>query len=291
MEAIKPKSQILLKILVDRFHPGAAREILGKSLHADVAKSISEIHLPHGNLQKLLVHSEEALAAIHYSWIAEAVMLFPKKLYASLIKALPLEQRQGVSALLKVDVPKAPLCPVSKKFLSDSLYKKIEGASDALPLDFIQEKPLFVLLHTDKKKMPELFDFLGLFDLAYKFKLIIDKKTISLVEKALSPGRMKFLRSLLHLKNLVPVADIDLMNWSGDPETLCKLIHRNGILRMTKAVAGYDKDFIWHLSRRLDTGRGRIVLRYFSEEESTITPVLAEQVLLIINTLTRKKES
>ncbi len=292
MVGLSSRSHILLKALMEHFHPGAVGEVLAKALPIEKAQEISEINLPQENPQALLISPENALSKIHYSWIANAFKHFPKSLHPNLIAVLPKQHAKGLSDLLDIKAAdKNSIAPVTQKFFLQNLYDKIDETHPVLPLEFLHTLPLSHLLDVDKNVLMEMFDILGLYDLATKMKVIIDKQTLLDIQKSLSPVKLKFLKVFLQQTDKANLPEIDLTDWTGDPNILKKLLHRRGIHRLSKAIAGYPKDFLWYLTHRLDTGRGEILKRYYSEEEAGISSALTEQVLFIINTLTQKKES
>lgn len=143
----------------------------------------------------------------------------------------------------------------------------------------------------DKNLTLEMFDLLGLIDLAVKAKQIVDKSTLNNIFNSLTPIRKKIFDIFLQQVDKAQLPEIDLSNWTGEPRILKKMLHRRGILRLTSALSGYNKDFIWHFTRRLDTGRGRIVLRNYNSETTQLVPALTEQVQFIMNILTQKSKS
>jgi len=61
-------------------------------------------------------------------------------------------------------------------------------------------------------------------------------------------------------------------------------LHRRGIMRLGYALSGQHPDFIWHLSHRLDIGRGRLLKKNnFKNEIAGVTMPLQQQVANIIN--------
>lgn len=291
MPAENSRQELFLKILMERYHPGVVEKVLSKSLPLDKAQKISEISVFFKPSHRLLTSTEEDLSQIHYSWIAEVIEQFPPSFQGSLITSLPISQsRDLIKFKNRSDLRKRPLPLITKKFFQNILHKNIEGFREILKQDFIRPYPLTKLLDMDIHLLFEMFDLLGLYDLSIKLKYVIDKKILSNIYDCFSPSRKKFLLSLIHHTDKIQLSEVDLSNWSGDPIFLKKIIHKKGILRLGKALSGYPKDFMWHLTHKLDTGRGRLLMRYYSEEKLSIAESLSEQVLFIINTLTKKNE-
>jgi len=291
MTVLTPRSLIFLRAIVEHYHSGSEGEILAKSLPIETAQSIVDIQIPAVDPKSLFIVAEKILSGIHYSWICDAFKCFDKSMYPFLISILPKSHIKGMEQLMGVSSSDKELSPAVKKFFQIQLLSKIDGASTALPQEFLNSKPLSELLSIDKNVILEMFDLLGLYDLAAKVKFVIDKSTLNNIYASLSPVKKKFLNLFLRQVDKVQLSEIDLADWSGDPNILKKMIHRRGILRLGKALAGYPKDFLWYLTHRLDTGRGKIILRHYEEEDTEMSGVLTEQVIFIINTLTKKNES
>ncbi|MEC7838967.1 MAG: hypothetical protein VX777_02885 [Chlamydiota bacterium] len=290
MATLTPRSQILLKVLVDHYHSEAAGEVMAKSLPVETAQAIVNIPIFDADPKSLFISASDALAKIHYSWISDAFQYFDKSMHPLLLAVLSKSQGKSIEQLLGINTFDKELSTQMQKFLQMQLIGKIAGAKTVLPQDFLNPRPLTPLLSVDKNIILEMFDILGLYDLASKVKLIIDKKTLSNIYACLTPVKRKFLDLFLRQVDKVQLSELDLTDWSGDQNILRKMIHRRGILRLGKALAGYPPDFMWHLTHRLDTGRGSIINRHYEDSETDLSRKLTEQVVFIMNTLTKKNE-
>lgn len=292
MTSSVPKQEIFLKTLIDHYHPGGDQEFLRIWEAPESFKHLVEAGAVTASPSDLLIDPRKALETIHYSWIGEAMETIPKELHRPTLASLGSVHKQMLCRQLQIEIDKLPsISPIVQSFLIEKLYRKIEGINDVLPLSFSPEYPLTKLLELDKNLILEMFDLLGLHDLAVKAKLIVDKTTLNHIHKSLTPIRKKLFDIFLQQPDRVQLPEIDLSNWTGEPRILKKILHRRGILRLSSALAGYSKDFMWHFTRRLDTGRGRIVLRYYSEEPTQLVQVLTEQVRYIMNIITQKSQS
>jgi hypothetical protein len=84
---------------------------------------------------------------------------------------------------------------------------------------------------------------------------------------------------------------MDLAGWKGDPGQLERLLHRRGLLRLSCALAGQPRDFVWHIVHRLDVGRGHLLGKYFSSKEiQGVTPFLIQQCLNTLNYLKKTSQ-
>ncbi len=286
------KQQIFLKTLIDHYHPGDEQEFLGLWDSPESVNAVSEMGTIHGKPQDLLIEPKIALESIHYSWITEAMERLPKHLYPATLASLGGAQKQMLCRVYDIEVDELDRVPaIVQSFLLEKLYRQLEDIDEVLPLSFSPSYPLSKLLEIDKNLILEMFDLLGLHDLAVKARFIVDKTTLNYIYASLPPIRKKIFDLFLQKVDKAQLPEIDLSNWTGEPKILKKMLHRRGILRLSSALAGYSKDFMWHFTRRLDTGRGRIVLRYYSEETTQLVPILTEQVQFIMKIITQKSES
>lgn len=288
----RSKQLLFLKTLVERYHSGKELELLRYWNAPTSVAAFNQIAIAKGTPQELLILPKKALEAIHYSWLAEAMEQLPPLLHLPIIASLGEEQKESLCHHKKIHKAQLPPSPaVIQPFLHALLYRKVEGNDQVFPLAFSPIYPLSKLITLDKNLLLEIFDLLGLYDLAVKTKRIINKKTLDAIYQSLTPLRKKIFHIFLQSGDKARLPEIDLTGWTGDSRILKKMLHRRGILRLSHALAGYSQDFIWHFCRRLDTGRGRIVLRFYSETATPFAEPLAEQVQFIINMLTKKSES
>lgn len=285
------KQETFLKGLLEHFHPKDGGEIFAKAFSVEKAKKIYGTDVVSQDLQFFLEDPKTVLEEVHYSWIARELTSFPKQLYESIILSFSEPQQKKLFEFLSLKSSNYKISFIAQKFLLKMIYKKLQGSQIPLPKKCFSSLPLFCLLDIDRKILIELFDFLGLYDLAAKVRIIVDKTVLANIEKSLSPLKFNFLKLLLEKFDYEPLPEIDLADWGGDRAKLQKLIHKRGMYRLSLALSGYPKDFLWYLIRKLDTGRGEIVLRYCPKQAVNLHSELTEQVLFIINLLTQKKQS
>lgn len=290
MATVKEKGDLFLKSLIEWYHPGRGEELLSCWAEKESAERIYALPKPRGEPKLLIAAPEALLSTLHYSWIAEGVKKLPKTLVVPAVASLQNPNRERLVRLFHLEA--RPLFTPSKivrDFALQKLYENIEGAREALPLPFLPDYPLTPLLQLDMGMLLELFDLLGLHDLANKVRYIVDKKMLTKIYESLTPLRKKILQLLLQQQERVKLPPIALHKWNGEPEQLRKMLHRRGLLRFSSAIAGYDSAFLWHLSRHLDTGRGKILLRNHQPESTPLSSLFTEQVQKLLNIITKKR--
>jgi hypothetical protein len=281
----------MLKVLMNKYHRDASGSALLNTLPMEIAKQVAEETTRSDAAAEAFVPFEEIIGTVHYSWFLEPLKEMPKPTRAILMNSLPSGHAEPLAEIFNTpSTPTTDLSPAVRSFLLSHLYEKIEGIGEVIPEAYLAPEPLQPLLALNRPMLLELFDLLGLYDLAVNVKKIVNKEKLEQINSCLSPLRRKFLNLLVSHPARLQISELDLTSWKGDGNKLNKILHRRGIIRVAKALSGSSQDFLWHVVHRLDTGRGDIIKRYYSEEAMPISSVLTEQVLYIINVLTRKSQ-
>jgi hypothetical protein len=286
---MKAKSALMLRLLADQFHRGN-RESFLKPLSVEEVQLVIDQKAEEANAEHILNHPQSLVESIHYSWFESKLKLIPPSMREIIISSLPKSQSQPLCALLQITVPTATPHEKAKLFIINYLYKKLDK-SHHLPRQLLPKNPLSELLELDKASLVEIIDLLGIYDLSEKIRNFVDKKKLSNIMNCLTPQQRKFLSVCLHRMEKIQQSDLDLSEWTNDCAKLHNMLHRKGLMRFGKAISGQSPDFVWHLIHRLDTGRGAILKKYYSENEIPIvTGVMVEQLQNTINFLKPKSE-
>lgn len=277
------KSAFYLKLLVNRHHKGSVEPLL-KFLSPD-QESVLRQGTEEKELDHAFRHPGEFLSQIHYSWIAETIKTLPVDKQPLYISSLPVATQLQVKDLLGITKELAHLKGPLKRYIQKDLAKKIIP-QEHTPLAYLPPPTLQPLLTISKRRMIEIINFLALFDLAEEMKKIVDTKLLKNIYLVLSKKQQEFLRSCLHHKDKLHSPKFPLNDWSGDKAELEQRLHKRGLLRFAKALSGQDPSFIWHITRSLDTGRGKRIESLLSKNEiPQVSQVMRAQVLQLINFL------
>lgn len=288
---LNPRRQLYLKILIDHFHPKSSKEVISIACESELAQLLLNIKAPIVSFSDLFTPTEEVLKKIHYSWILKSIRKFPSSLHSLLISSLPKEQVQGIALFLnQKELMRKKLPQSTKKFFQIILRKEVTSKK-VMEEAFLPLLPLSELLQLDKPILIELIDLIGLYDLAIKMKVIIDRNLISKINQAFPEKKVQFLHMIMNQKKKIQAQDFNLRSWDENPESLRKMVHKRGLSKLAIALSGYPKDFLWHLTRRFDTGRGKLLLDNYSQNKLPLAPQITEQIFFIINTLNPKSRS
>lgn len=284
------KSAIMLRVLINRYHQGSPVALL-EALPQENAQLVLSQDIASSDPSQVLVDPEIELGSkIHYSWLQPVIESFSPSMQPIFLSALPIENAKGLSRLMGLPLLPPPL-PLIRKQLLLALCRKL-NKRQVLPVQFLPETPVTPLASLSKAELLELIDYLGLYDLAEEIRHIVDKVLLKKIYACLSPKKQLFLRNCLHQKEKLKAQKIGLINWNGDAIQLERLLHRRGLMRLSYALSGQPRDFIWHLVHRLDVGRGRLLGKNFSDKEIPgVTTFLAQQVLNTLNFLNKKSSS
>jgi len=283
---MQSKSNVLLRVLLNKYHPGPPQSFL-KCLPQDEIKEVAAVDTPSNDITPALTWPRDIILHTHYSWIAPIIEKMPKNLQLPVVASLPEPQNTGVGKLLNLAVLPPPPATM-QSFMLTQLYKAW-NPSDALPRAYLPKSSLEALLTLSKTDMVDLIDLMAMFDLSDAIRHIVDKMLLKKIYQCLSPQKQQFLRLSLHKKEKLAAPKLDIGKWDGSLEQFNSILHRRGMLRFGKALCGQSRAFLWHVVHILDSGRGNAVaVHYLENEIPGITPLLAQQLLSVINFLKSK---
>lgn len=237
---------------------------------------------------------EELLDFVDPSWYEELIdLLAPddRKLFASIIPSLGnhIPSPYVLSGSLKkycidfffpwiiesIALTKEPKGAKTANFTNTSLEMLPP------PVSFLSEDPLLSLIANQKRaSFEQLIFFLGLFDLATEIKKIIYKKTLSLIEQALSKEETLFIMHLKKMEKIISIGDMGLSHYNGDKEGLRKVIRERGIFRFAKAVGNSSAGLLWYLLHALPKSTALEIQRFISPiKDPKVETKLKKQII------------
>lgn len=284
------KSAAMVRVLINHYHHGSPAALL-EGLPEEDALQVLNQDVHSSDPSKVIMQPEVLLGEkVHYSWLEPVIESFNSSMQPILLSALPRETARSLGKLMGLPVLPPPFPPARRQLLLAICQKFCKQA--ILPVEFLPETTLTPLVNLSKADLLELIDYLGLYDLADEIRHIVDRVLLKKIYACLTPKKQLFLRNCLHQKEKLKASKIGLVNWKGDEAQLERLLHRRGLLRLSYALSGQAKDFVWHLIYRLDVGRGRLLSQYYSESEVPgISAFLAQQVVNTLNFLKRTSPS
>lgn len=281
---MKPRGWMFLRVLINRYHQGLP-EMLLQLLPQQEAQSALAHDIASSDLTPLLDHAQIVIKRLHYSWMKPAIEKFSRTMQPFFIASLPKELASRIQRHMDPTLKVKPLTDALKPFFLRILYQTLD-ADDRLPIEYLPESPLSPLMHWSKTELVDLIDFLGLHDLSGELRQVVAKQALSSIYECLSPKQAVYLKMCLHQKETVKSAPLKINFKQLDCDQLLKDLHRRGLMRLGKALSGQHPDFIWYLSRTLDTGRGSLLSQFYSPQPTPkVTQALTIQVVNLMNFL------
>jgi hypothetical protein len=285
---MKPKSGMMLRVLLNRFHKGPPDALLAV-LPKEEAAEIAKIRTQSKDLDPFLALPGARLSRIHYSWMVPIVQSFSRGMQPILLSALPEPHSSRLSKLLRKQSSQTALNPLFKNYLLGIFYAKLQQP-EMVPWEMLPPTPMTMLGQLGKPKLVELIDFIGIYDLASEIRHVVDKRYLERFYLCLTPKKQHFLRVCLNQKEKLATPRLELEGWRGDCTQLAKILHRRGLLRLAGALSGQHPDLIWHICHIFDTGRGTFLQKHvLPEEVPHVTHVLGQQVASVISFLKNKR--
>lgn len=269
-------NQMMLRVLINRYHSGSLKELsdyLPPSEKNAVLSQKIESQDPFPLLNK-----ESLLRKIHPSWIKPLVEHLPPPVRA-LFFSFSTEQKEEFS------LSHFGLSSPVQTFLFHQ-FSHLLKLDQHLPLEYLPQNELFVLIEGSKEKRLQLVNFLGLHDLASEVRHIVNRQYLNNIYSCLTPQEMTYLKNCLHQKEKIAAPKLGIDPTKQDCPQLKKVLHRRGLIRLGKALSDEHPDFVWHLAHRFDKSRGEFLLREASlPTPSKMTTLLKQQVIHLIHFL------
>jgi hypothetical protein len=272
---MQPVGWMFLNALINRYHPGSSQHLV-RHLTTEDAETLAQYPVEGNDVQAMLERPEVTLTRVHYSWLAPTVKGMPASMQPLILAALPETQRAKISSLLGISAPTTTFSDLGRSYVLSILVQQYLQDEPHLPIQFLPQSPLNVLLPLNKAQLVEMIDFLGLQDLAEALRHIVDKQRLKSIYHQLNPKQQQHLKTCLHHKDRLNLPTIELSRWEGkDWRKLQDQLHRRGLARLGIALSGQHPDLVWHLSRHLDTGRGQLLFKsYQAQEIKNATPAM-----------------
>lgn len=268
----------MLNGLLARFHSSQTRDFY-RFLSTQDRETVSQLPVPEDISISDLMRTDSWMEPIHYSWFVEFLETMPPAL---LLTSLPKKQAEAVAKTLESLPEKKSLPRFMQLYLSHSLKNQMQGVH-ILPEQHLLASPLNALLSLTKPQIMHLIDLLGMHDLAADLRQVVDKALLNKIYAALTQEQLRFLHYCS--KQTMPwvPTKLNIAGWDGQKKSLNLLLHKRGLYRLAKALVSEDESLRWHFCRRIDVGRGKILLKLFEEKyDPALAPHFKQQVVHLI---------
>lgn len=275
------RSWMMLKVLVNRYNPKAGNTLL-KFLPPEEAQMLAKQEIASSDIEPMLYQPQRTIERMHYSWLQPLIEdHIPEQLKPVAIAALKSEQAKF---LRHGETPVEISEPV-RVFFINQIYEML-NLKEHMPLEYLPETELSPLTTLSKKNLVALIDFLGLHDLAYEVRSIVNKKYLENIYSCLSQKQLAYLKVCLQQKEKLKPRKLGINPAERNAAKLKGILHHRGILRFSYALAGQHKDLVWYIAHTLDSGRGKIILKLYKDQPiPNVTSPIKTQVTQLMNFL------
>ncbi|MCH9608565.1 MAG: hypothetical protein S4CHLAM45_11430 [Chlamydiales bacterium] len=265
----------MLKALLQHF---SQDDSLLRFLPQETENAIKERPNPDSIDFTSLLCQKKWMAHIHYSWFHPSLKELPQESLPLFLSLFSSKQISGINKLFALSLSPKKLSFFTQLYLS-SYLKQAMQPEDILPEELIPTSKMNSLLKMSQKQLLCLIDFLGLHDLAADLRQVVDQSMIKKVHATLTPAELKFLQKCSKQPSKWVSPKIGLTGWNGEKKSLSSLLHQRGLIRLAKAIVNEDQSYQWHLVRRFDTSRGRVIEKELQVgSESNLAAFFQDQI-------------
>lgn len=238
-----------------------------------------------GNPLEEEIPLQEVLEGIHESWYAPFLRTLPENDIRLFLSALSEKKAKQVAKSLLFSSHRLSLMPLAKSFLQKTLLEKVSGdQEELLPPSYLPQSSLNALLTLTSPQLQALLAFLGLHDLSFEIRQIIETTKLRQITQCLSPDEQAYLKQLLQQQEPLAFKKMGLERWRGDQETLRALLQQRGLNRLGKALFNEEPSLLWYVSHRLDIELGTALIKLSTDIGSPkAAAFLQEQAAALIS--------
>ncbi|KPK33725.1 MAG: hypothetical protein AMS24_00135 [Chlamydiae bacterium SM23_39] len=233
---------------------------------------------------------QNIIKEIHYSWYLPFLKKFPKKQQLWFLSLLEKNISEKLKNFLQIK-EKIKKLPIFFSFFLQKIFFKEILDDYILPKEYLVPSKLNFLLNLSKNNLIKLINFLALFDLAKEIPKIIDTKILKKIDKHLSKEEKIFLHSKIKYKESFSFPKLQINKYINSKEAFKLMLHKRGIIRFAKALSTQDNNLIWHISRKLDIGRGKILYELSQKDKFfEISKSITSNIIQILPIITKEEE-
>lgn len=235
------------------------------------------LSLPKLKLPKASDFSDQKLLErVHYSWFLPTLKLYSKKEIALFLSALPEKIRSFLQNTLGIKKVKNT-GSLATLFLQKHLIASLLGEKEwLLPPEYFPSSLATTLARLSKQHLVELVCYLGLYDLAFEIKYIVDPKLLRYLFQTLSSSQRAF------LKKIIPQQEgerFPFTAWDKSEKQLTQYLQRKGLSRLSAFLSQEKEDLLWYIAHTLDIGRGSFLLKIYEKKmTSKVSPAIIRSV-------------
>jgi hypothetical protein len=217
------------------------------------------------------------LSEIHWSWMIPFFETLSMKEKELILYALDETAAKKLQNYFKIHKSNETPSLLAIDYFKTLLFTNIlEEKKNLLPIAYLPDSEMNLLLEFSKNELITLIDYLPLYDLSTQMHKIVDPKILKMIDSSLDENKKLFLKSKSSYKETFSFPPLKLSSEKKDFELT---LHKRGINRMAKALSFHDESLTWYLAHKLDFRRGKALLKLSKEK---VHPEIAVSITLNI---------
>jgi len=212
--------------------------------------------------------------------------IYPEDEANLFLLSLNKEQKKSIQKNLNIKANEDVLNKEAKFFFKSLLLKSLIKKEDSLlPLDYLPDSEMNILLNFTKAKLVDLIDLMSMYDLAKELKMVVMTSSLKKIHSYLSEREKIILKKANEYKDPINSKNLMLERYLDDKAMFRSALHKRGLVRLSLALSLENIDLIWYICHYLDIGRGSFIFNESKKNKNpNIATVLKKQVLDIVKT-------
>lgn len=242
--------------------------------------------LPSASLPTPGAKISDPLTHIHPSWLAPFLRTLAKHDLKLFLAALNKDQREPLMQQLGFSDALPTLSHSGKQFARRFLLNQLLHGHDILLPPFTPPSAIRSLIQMSAHRLLTVMQYLGLYDLAFEMRQIIDTAQLNKVLGALHDDEIHFMKQVSEQGNPIIFKRLFLRGWDGKRTTLLHLLQERGMQRLALALYEENASLVWIVTHALEMTTATKLLKLRTKpSEKRMPRVLAEQVSTVLSTL------
>jgi predicted Zn-dependent protease with MMP-like domain len=252
---MKPTTLMVCKGLISPERQGVLVPLLSRDDQVMFQQLPVPTHLTREHLKwDLLQH-------IHFTWLAPYLRTLAEQEIRLFLAVVSPVQAHGLQSLLGFGNELPSLSKIAKEALRHFLLNQVKQEKELVPFAFLPEHPLNHLLQYTSEQIGKLILYLGLHDLSFEMRQIIDTRELKKIFEKLTKKEGEFLNALMLYREPLIFQRLFLKKWDGSKEKLHKILQERGAHRLGHVLYDASESLTWYLTHALDMHIGATVLK------------------------------
>ncbi|MBS0655586.1 MAG: hypothetical protein JSR46_07410 [Verrucomicrobia bacterium] len=279
---------VFFRLLINTYFSGKL-DALSTLLPKEEYDRSATVQYPHKNPLAVLFQPDKWVQGSDCSWMEVLFFQLPASLQSVYLNIFPEEIVNHLRSKMEsspTDTQQVTYTEPVREFLLGFLHSQNQD-EEITPKELLPEVELSCLLEMTRAELLEIIDLLAIHDLVDEVRHIVDKRTLQALLQLLTSQQQNYLRICLRQKaKTLPGSSKQIHELLKDGKKFSSQLHKQGLQKLGVALSGYNQDFLWYITHRLDMQRAKFLQQYIRPEALPSATRLAQlQVLHIIQFL------